>query len=111
MLSEPQPTQPLQTERHEPSSEVHPLFQSVPVQPLASAAVLNPNIVTPADIVWESADCETLLKAVSRQRYTEASGFRISSFLSYSELFLTLCNRPRDRWSFFILAWLRSEEA
>ena len=93
------------------SSEVRPFFQSVPVQPQASAAVLNPNVLTPADIVWESADRETLLNAFSRQRYTKASGFKICSFVSDYELFLTFCNRPRDSWGFFILAWLGSEEA
>ena len=59
--------------------------------------MLNLNVVTPADFVWESADRETLLKTSFRLRYTEASGLKIRSFLSDSELFLALCNRPRDR--------------
>ena len=69
---------------------MRPFFQFVPVQPLASAAVLISNSVNPIDIVWESADRETLLKASSRQRYTEALGLKIRSFLSDSNLFLTL---------------------
>ena len=90
---------------------MRPFFQLVPVQPLSSATVLSSNSVNPVDIIWESADRETLPKASSRQRYTEASGLKIRSFLSDSEIVLTLCNRPRDRWGFCILAWLGSEEA
>ena len=31
--------------------------------------------------------------------------------MSDFEFFLTICNRPRDRWGFSILSWLKSEEA
>ena len=54
---------------------------------------------------------ETLLKAASRPRFTETSGIKIRAFLADADLFLTLCSRPRDRWGFFVLAWLGSEEA
>ena len=54
---------------------------------------------------------ERHLKAASRQRFTETSGIKIRAFLADAELFLTLCSRPRDRWGFFVLAWLGSEEA
>ena len=63
-----------------------------------------------ADLVWETADRDTLLKASSWKRFTEASGLKICSFLADAELFLTICNRPRDRWGFFILFWLGSKE-
>ena len=49
--SEPQPTQPPRTEKPEPSIEMHSFYQSVPVQPLAPAAVLSFNPVTAVDIV------------------------------------------------------------
>ena len=94
----------------EPSIEVRSFFQSGPIQPLATAAVLRWNAVTSVDIVWESADRETLFKASSQQRNMEDSGRKIRSFLSDSELFLTLCNQPRDPWGFFIYAWLGSVE-
>ena len=61
--------------------------------------------------MWEAADRDTLLKASSRTRFTEASGMKIRAFLADAELFLTLCNRPHDRWGYFVLAWLGSEEA
>ena len=60
---------------------------------------------------WDSADRETLLKAASRPRFIESSGVKIRSFLADAELFLTLCNRPRSRWAYFVLSWLGSEEA
>ena len=60
---------------------------------------------------WDAADRETLLKAASRPRYIESSGVKIRSFLADAELFLTLCNRPRSRWAYFVLSWLGSEEA
>jgi hypothetical protein len=60
---------------------------------------------------WDAADRETLLKAASRPRYIESSNVKIRSFLADAELFLTLCNRPRNRWAYFVLSWLGSEEA
>ena len=54
---------------------------------------------------------ETLLKAASRQRFTEVSGSKMRGFLADSELFFTFCSRPRDRWGYFVLAWLGSDEA
>ena len=60
---------------------------------------------------WDAADRETLLKASSRPRFLESSGVKIRSFLADAELFLTLCNRPRSRWAYFVLSWLGSEEA
>jgi hypothetical protein len=60
---------------------------------------------------WDAADRETLLKAASRPRFIESSGVKIRSFLADAELFLTLCNRPRSRWAYFVLSWLGSEEA
>ena len=38
-------------------------------------------------------------------------GIEICAFLADAELFLTLCSHPRDRWGFFVLAWLGSEAA
>ena len=55
-----------------------------------------------AGIAWVATDRETLLKAASRQRFTETSGIKIRAFLADAELFLTLCSRPRDRWGFFV---------
>ena len=60
---------------------------------------------------WDPADRDTLLKATSRPRFLESSGVKIRSFLADAELFLTLCNRPRSRWAYFVLSWLGSEEA
>ncbi len=60
---------------------------------------------------WDAADRDTLLKAASRPRYIESSGVKIRSFLADAELFLTLCNRPRSRWAYFVLSWLGSKEA
>ena len=54
---------------------------------------------------------ETLLKAASRQRLTEVFGSKIRKFFADSELFLSLCSRPRDRWGYFVLAWLGSDKA
>ena len=51
---------------------------------------------------WDAADRETLLKAASRPRFIESSGVKIRSFLADAELFLTLCNRPRSRWAYFV---------
>ena len=62
-------------------------------------------------ISWDATDRETLLKAASRQRFTETSGIKIRAFLADAELLLTLCSCPRDRWDFFVLAWLGSEKA
>ena len=64
-----------------------------------------------ARIAWNATDQKTLLKAASRQRFTETWGIEICAFLADAELFLTLCSHPRDRWGFFVLAWLGSEEA
>ena len=87
-------------------------FQAPAVRTPAIPSVARDSVFTvPADLVWEPADRDTLLKASSRQRFTEASGFKICSFLPDAELFLTLCNRPRDRLGFFILFWLGSEKA
>ena len=52
-----------------------------------------------------------MLKAASRERFTQISGIKIRAFLADAELFLTLCSRSRNRWGFFVLAWLGSEEA
>ena len=60
---------------------------------------------------WDAADRDTLLKAASRPRFVESSGVKIRSFLADAELFLTLCNRPKSRWAYFVLSWLGSEEA
>ena len=60
---------------------------------------------------WSHADRETLLKAASRHRYTEASGQKIRAFLDDAEFFLTLCNQPRNRWGYFLLSLLGTEEA
>ena len=76
---------------------------------LPSTSQSYPNAV--AGIAWVATDRETLLKAASRQRFTEKSGIKIRAFLADGELFLTLCNRPRDRWGFFVHACLGSEEA
>ena len=70
-----------------------------PMMPSTSQS--NPNSV--AGIAWDAADRGTLLKAASRQRFIERSGIIIRAFLADSELFLTLCNSPRDRWGFFVL--------
>ena len=96
-------------------------LQSVPlpVQPREPQSVLSPAqppaptqiSVTAANLVWEAADRDTLLKGSSRTRFIEASGMKIIAFLADAELFLTLCNRQRDRWKYFVLAWLGSEEA
>ena len=51
-----------------------------------------------------------MLKAASRERFTQISGIKIRAFLADAELFLTLCSRPRDRWGLFVLAWLGSKE-
>ena len=89
-----------------------PIFQVPAVLTLAVSSVVSEPVDTvPADLVWEPADRDTLLTASSRQRFTEASGLKIRSFLADLELFLTICNRPRDCWGFFILDWLGSEEA
>ena len=64
-----------------------------------------------ARIAWDATDRETLLKAASRQRFTETSVIKISAFLADAELFLTHCSRPQDRWNLFVLAWLGSENA
>ena len=69
----------------------------------------SPNAV--AGIAWDATERETLLKAGLSQRFTETSGIKIRTFLADAELFLTLCSRLRDRWGFFALAWLGSEEA
>ena len=66
---------------------------------------------TAEQLDWDAADRETLLKAASRPRFIESSGVKIRSFLADAELFLTLCNRPRSRWAYFVLSWLGSEEA
>ena len=52
-----------------------------------------------------------LLKSSSRTRFTEASGLKIRSFLADADLYLSLCRRPRDRWAYFVLSWLGTEEA
>ena len=62
-------------------------------------------------IAWDAADRDTLLKAASRQRFTEVSATKTRAFLADSEIFLTLFSRPRDRWGYFVLAWLGSDEA
>ena len=54
---------------------------------------------------------ERLLKAASRQRFTETSGIKIRAFLADAELFLTLSSRLRDRWNFVVFARLGSMEA
>ena len=61
--------------------------------------------VAEANFVWE-----TLLKASSRQRVSKSSGMKVRDLLADAELFLTLCNRPRDRWGYFVLSWLGREE-
>ena len=61
---------------------------------LPSTSKSYPNAV--ARIAWHATDRETLLKAASRQRFTETSGIKIRAFLADAELFLTLCSRPRD---------------
>ena len=76
---------------------------------LPSTSQSNLNAV--AGIAWDSTDREKQLKAGSRQCFTETSGIKIRAFLADAELFLTLCSRPRDRWGFFVLAWLGSQEA
>ena len=76
---------------------------------LPSTSQSYPNAV--AGIAGDSTDRETLLKAASRQRFTETSGIKIRAFLVDAELFLRLCSRSRHRWGFFVLAWLGSEEA
>ena len=76
---------------------------------LPSTSQSYPNAV--AGISWDATDRETLLKAASRQRFTETEGIKIRAFLANAELFLTLCSRHRDRWGFFVLAWRGSEEA
>ena len=76
---------------------------------LLSTSQSYPNAVAGIDL--DATDRETLLKAASIQRFTETSGIKIRAFLADAELFLTYCSRPRDRWGFFVLAWLGSEEA
>ena len=89
-----------------------PFIQAPAVRtPAVSSVAHEPVATVPANLVWEPADRDTLLKDTSRQRFTETSGCKIRSFLADAELFFTLCNRPRDRWGFFILSWLGSEEA
>ena len=85
-----------------PSSQYAPLPPATAVATGSSAAEL---------LEWSHADRETLLKAASRHRYTEASGQKIRAFLDDAEFFLTLCNRPRNRWGYFVLSWLGTEEA
>ena len=78
-----------------------------PMLPPASQS--NPNAA--AGVAWDAADRNTLLKAASRQRFTEASGSKIRAFVADAELFLTLCSRPRDRWGYFVLGWLGFDKA
>ena len=65
-----------------------------------------------AYVAWEAAEQDTPTgESVSRQRFTEESNLKIKAFLTNSELFLTLCNRPRDRWGYFVLSWLGSKKS
>ena len=64
-----------------------------------------------AEIAWDAVDRDTLLKAASRQRFTKVFGSKIRAFLADAELFFTLCSCPRDRWGYFVLAWLGPDEA
>ena len=89
-----------------------PFFQAAAVRtPTVSSVVRKPVATVSADLIWEPADRDTLLKASTRVRFTEASNLKIRSFLAAAKLFLTLCNRPRDLWGYFILSWLGSEKA
>ena len=91
-----------------PTPQNAPILVSVPPvfpAPISSlTAQPQSSAVSAAKIAWDAADRETLLKASSRQRYTETSGFKIRAFLTEAELLLTLCSRPRDRWGFFVLS-------
>ena len=76
---------------------------------LPSTSQSSPNAV--AGIAWDATDRETLLKVGSRQRFTETLNIKIRAFRADAELFLTLCSLPRDRWGYFVLAWLGSDKA
>ena len=89
-----------------------PFFLAPAVRaPAVLSVVREPVATVPADLLWELADRDTLFKASSRQRFTEASGPITRSFLAVAELFLILCNRPRDGLGCFIFFWHDSEEA
>ena len=66
---------------------------------------------TRTEVDWTDADREPLVKSNSRQRDTEASGAKIRSFLADTELYLSLCKRPGEKWGYFVLSWLGTEEA
>ena len=69
---------------------------------LPSASQSTPNAA--AEVAWDAADQDTLLKAVSRKRFTEVFGNKIRAFLADAELFLTLYSRFRDRLGYVVLA-------
>ena len=65
-----------------------PFFQTPAVcTPAISSVVCELVATVPADLVWDPADRDTLLKALSRQRFTEAPGLKFRSFLADVELF------------------------
>ena len=109
LVPQPMPSLPF---AHESYPSLAPLSVSLPCSMpsmLPYTSQSYPNAV--AGIAWDATDRATLLKAASRQRFTETSSIKIRAFLADAELFLTLCSRPRDRWGFIVLAWLGSEEA
>ena len=84
---------------------------SAPSMPSVSVFALQSVPNAAAKIAWDAADSDTLLKAASRQHFTEVSNTKIRAFLTDAELILTWCSRPRDRWGYFVLAWLGPDEA
>ena len=70
-----------------------------------------PSMVAAASTDWAAANRDTVLRASSRPRFTEAPGMKIREFLDDSELFLQLCNRPRARSGLFVMSWLGFAES
>ena len=77
-----------------------PIFaQPLPPLPSVSVPYLMPlstpqsSPSTAAEIVWDASNQNTLLKAASRQRFTEVSGTKIRAFFADAELFPPMCSR------------------
>ena len=87
----------------------HSRLPAPPVPPPRSQ--LPSSIVAAASTDWDAADRDTVLRASSRPRFTEASGMKTRAFLDDSELFLQLYGRPRARWGLFVMSWLGFAES
>ena len=80
-----------------------------PVPP--SRPLLLPSMVSAPSADWDAEDRNTVLRASSRPRFTQASGIKIRAFLDDSEVFLQLCGRARACWGLFVMSWLGFAES